>query len=133
MSQPFVPIDLHWLSVSLYMTGKLLSSFYFSITYLYTSELFPTYTRNSMHALCSSLGRIGSITAPQTPLLMSYWSGIPPLLCGALSIVAGLLTLLVPDISNDALPDTVKQAEQLGQMPEAAIEVSSEQYDESRL
>lgn len=64
--------DLPWLSIVFFMAGKLMSSFYFNITYLYTSELFPTYTRNSMHALCSSLGRIGSIISPQTPLLVSF-------------------------------------------------------------
>ncbi|KAL4711636.1 hypothetical protein ACJJTC_011344 [Scirpophaga incertulas] len=78
LTQPFVPTYLPWLSIMFYMAAKLMSSFYFSITYMFTSELFPTYTRNSMHALCSSLGRIGAIVAPQTPLLMHYWSGLPP-------------------------------------------------------
>lgn len=62
--------DLTWLSITMFMAGKLMASLYFTITYIYTSELFPTYTRNSMHALCSSLGRIGSIVAPQAPLLV---------------------------------------------------------------
>lgn len=63
-------LDLSWLSILLYMIGKLMTSLYFGITYLYTSELYPTLTRNSMHALCSSIGRIGAIIAPQTPLLV---------------------------------------------------------------
>ncbi|XP_014355806.2 solute carrier family 22 member 3 [Papilio machaon] len=114
ISQPFVPKNLSWLSILLYMIGKLMTSLYFGITYLYTSELYPTLTRNSMHALCSSLGRIGAIIAPQTPLLMEYWSGFPPLIFGLVSTFAGLLTITVPDISNQALPDTVRQAEELG-------------------
>ncbi|KAM3958228.1 organic cation transporter protein-like [Aphomia sociella] len=114
LSQPFMPKNLSWLSITLYMAGKLMSSFYFSITYIYTSELFPTYTRNSMHALSSSLGRVGSISAPQTPLLMHYWSGLPSIVFGTASLFAGLVTFLVPDTSNDTLPDTVLEAEAVG-------------------
>ncbi|XP_028039548.1 solute carrier family 22 member 3-like [Bombyx mandarina] len=114
MVQPFLPTDLPWLSLIVYITGKLMSSFYFSITYMYTSELFPTYTRNSMHALCSSLGRIGSIIAPQTPLLMAYWRGLPSMIFGISAVLAGLVTFLVPDTADDSLPDTVRQAEDIG-------------------
>ncbi|XP_047989893.1 solute carrier family 22 member 3-like isoform X1 [Leguminivora glycinivorella] len=117
-AQPFVPYDLPWLSITLFMSGKLMSSFYFSITYIFTSELFPTYTRNSMHALCSSVGRIGSIVAPQMPLLMVYWSGLPSMIFGLVSLTAGLLTLLVPDTTEDALPDTVHEAEKIGKIEE---------------
>ncbi|XP_041973546.1 solute carrier family 22 member 1-like isoform X2 [Aricia agestis] len=112
--QPFMPSNLGWLSVALYISGKTMSSFYFNITYIYTSELFPTYTRNSMHALCSSLGRIGSILAPQTPLLMPYWSGLPSIIFGVVAAVAGTATFLVPDIDSTSLPDTVHQAEAIG-------------------
>lgn len=60
-----------WLTIVFFLAGKFMASFSFNIIYIYTSELFPTYTRNSMHALCSSVGRIGSIIAPQVPLLVS--------------------------------------------------------------
>ncbi|CAH2262755.1 jg14979 [Pararge aegeria aegeria] len=131
LSQPFLPTNLPWLSVTVYMAGKLMSSFYFAITYLYTLELFPTYTRNSMHALCSSVGRIGSIVAPQTPLLMVYWPGLPSFVFGLAALIAGLSTFLVPDISDDSLPDTVHQAEALGKpkMPSKATGAYNEGFD----
>ncbi|XP_068627759.1 solute carrier family 22 member 1-like [Battus philenor] len=113
-TQPFLPKGLPWLSITVFMAGKLMSSFYFNITYLYTSELFPTYTRNSIQALCSSLGRIGSIVSPQTPLLIQYWSGLPSLVFGLVSLIGGIVTFLVPDISSDSLPDTASEAEQIG-------------------
>ncbi|XP_049865278.1 solute carrier family 22 member 1-like [Pectinophora gossypiella] len=112
--QPFVPTGLPWLSVTLFMAGKFMSSVYFDTTYIFTSEIFPTYTRNSMHALCSSLGRVGSILAPQTPLLMAYWHGLPSLVFGLASLLAGMATLFAPDTADDALPDNVTQAEALG-------------------
>ncbi|XP_045764032.1 organic cation transporter protein-like isoform X1 [Maniola jurtina] len=131
MSQPFLPSNLPWLSLTVYMAGKLMCSFYFSITYLYTLELFPTYTRNSMHALCSSLGRIGSIVAPQTPLLTVYYPGLPSFVFGVAALVAGLSTFLVPDIADDALPDTVHQAEALGKpkIPSKAVGTYNEGFD----
>ncbi|KAJ2950800.1 hypothetical protein O0L34_g9066 [Tuta absoluta] len=118
LCQPFIPTNLPWLSVLFFMIGKLMSSAYFGITYMFTSEIFPTYTRNSMHALCSSLGRVGSIIAPQTPLLMMYWKGLPSVVFGAASLFAGLVTLFAPDTADDSLPDTVKQAEELGKRPQ---------------
>ncbi|KAJ8724761.1 hypothetical protein PYW07_015719 [Mythimna separata] len=114
VGQPFLPTNMAWLSILMFMISKLMATLYFTITYMYTSELFPTYTRNSMHALCSSLGRVGSIVAPQTPLLTQYWVGFPSFVFGISSLVAGLVTFLVPDIANDALPDTVKEAEAIG-------------------
>ncbi|CAG9135576.1 unnamed protein product [Plutella xylostella] len=112
--QPFLPSDLTWLSILFFLSGKFMASIFFNITYLVTSELFPTHTRNSMHALCSSLGRIGSILAPQTPLLLSYWVGLPSILFGSASLIAAIVTLFVPDTADDSLPDTVHQAEFVG-------------------
>ncbi|CAK1551534.1 unnamed protein product [Leptosia nina] len=121
LSQPFIPLDLPWLSITFYMAGKLMSSFYFAITYIYTSELFPTYTRNSMHALCSSLGRVGSIVAQQTPLLVVYWNGLPAFIFGSAALFAALATCLVPDVSDDSLPNNVEEAEAIGQKKEVAL------------
>ncbi|KAG7297257.1 hypothetical protein JYU34_019199 [Plutella xylostella] len=106
--------NLTWLSILFFLSGKFMASIFFNITYLVTSELFPTHTRNSMHALCSSLGRIGSILAPQTPLLLSYWVGLPSILFGSASLIAAIVTLFVPDTADDSLPDTVHQAEFVG-------------------
>ncbi|XP_063625205.1 solute carrier family 22 member 3-like [Cydia splendana] len=111
--QPFLPKSSFWLQITSYMVGLLLSCTNFSIVYIFTSELFPTQSRNSMHALCSSIGRIGAMIAPQTPLLMAYWSGLPTLTFGVVSLTAGLVTLLVPDTTDQSLPDTVCQAEKM--------------------
>ncbi|KAL0883580.1 hypothetical protein ABMA27_015731 [Loxostege sticticalis] len=112
--QPFVPKRYVWLSTGLYLLGRFVTTFTFTTVYMYTSELFPTYTRNSMHALCSSIGRVGSILAPMTPLLTQYMESLPTLLIGGISLVAGLTTLLVPDLADEPLPDNVRQAENLG-------------------
>ncbi|CAH0717482.1 unnamed protein product, partial [Brenthis ino] len=112
--QPFVPKEYVWMSTGVYFMGRFVSTFTFATVYIYTSELFPTYSRNSMHALCSAIGRIGSILAPMTPLLTQYMESLPTLLFGSISIAAGLTTLFVPDLADEPLPDNVHQAESMG-------------------
>ncbi|XP_073954187.1 solute carrier family 22 member 1-like isoform X2 [Choristoneura fumiferana] len=71
VSQPFVPEEYAWAGLTLLMAFEMLATFSYNIVYMYTSELFPTYTRNSLVALCSSVGRVGALLAPQAPLLVN--------------------------------------------------------------
>ncbi|XP_012545992.1 organic cation transporter protein isoform X2 [Bombyx mori] len=112
--QSLVPKGYSTLSLSLFFMGKLASAQSYATVYLYTSELFPTYTRNTMHAVCSSVGRIGSILAPQTPLLRQFWPGLPSVIIGSLSVITGMIVMMMPDTAEDVLPDTIKEAEALG-------------------
>ncbi|CAG4989274.1 unnamed protein product [Colias eurytheme] len=109
-----MPKGYAWLGLLLFMAFETLATFSYNIVYMYTSELFPTYTRNSMHAICSAIGRVGSLLAPQTPLLMAYWSGLPALIFGLSSLLSGALTLFMPETANSQLPDTVLEAEAIG-------------------
>ncbi|VVC97942.1 solute carrier family 22 member 21-like [Leptidea sinapis] len=114
VSQPFMPKGYAWVGLLLFMAFETLATFSYNIVYMYTSELFPTYTRNSMHAICSAVGRVGSLLAPQTPLLMTYWVGLPALIFGVSSLLSGVLTLFMPETANIQLPDTVDEAEAIG-------------------
>ncbi|CAG9787560.1 unnamed protein product [Diatraea saccharalis] len=108
---PFIPSHLVWLQTSLTMLGKLCISMAFSSIYIYTSELFPTTARHRLLGVCSMFGRIGSIVAPQTPLLMKYMASLPYLIFGVMAGASGLLMLLTPETLRVRLPDTVHQAE----------------------
>ncbi|CAH2084349.1 unnamed protein product [Euphydryas editha] len=66
----FVPLNMPWLATMLYLVGKIAITQAFSGIYMYTSELFPTHARHSLLGFCSMIGRIGSIIAPQMPLLV---------------------------------------------------------------
>ncbi|KAM3959456.1 solute carrier family 22 member 1 [Aphomia sociella] len=114
IGQPFVPKAYAWVGLTLYMAFEMLATFSYNIVYMYTSELFPTYTRNSMHSICSAVGRVGSLLAPQTPLLISYWSGLPTFLFGVTSLMSGGLALLMPETAKTELPNTVHEAEKIG-------------------
>jgi len=63
-------------SLTLFLIGKLAITCSFQILYFFTSEIFPTNVRNSLLSLCSMVGRIGSMLAPQTPLLVRMDSPI---------------------------------------------------------
>ena len=51
--------------IDLLSLGKFGASASFSIIYMYTAELYPTEIRGTAMGLCSVLGRVGSIAAPQ--------------------------------------------------------------------
>lgn len=57
--------------LALFFLGKLAITFAFNSMYVFSAELFPTRVRSSALGACSLLGRLGSILAPQTPLLVS--------------------------------------------------------------
>ncbi|XP_075975539.1 organic cation transporter protein-like [Anticarsia gemmatalis] len=110
---PFVPIT--WLQTTLNLLGKLSISMAFSSIYIYTGELFPTQARHSLLGACSMVGRIGSVIAPQTPLLAAYMESLPYLIFGIMAGTAGLLMMLTPETLNTKLPDTIEQAENIKQ------------------
>lgn len=55
-----------------FLVGKFAITASFNILYVYTTEIFPTRLRNGMMSTCSMVGRLGSMLAPQTPLLVSF-------------------------------------------------------------
>ncbi|KAL4709623.1 hypothetical protein ACJJTC_007354 [Scirpophaga incertulas] len=62
----------------------------------------------------STVGRLGAVLAPQTPLLEQYMGGLPSIVFGLAALGAAALALLLPDTSRAALPDRVADAERIG-------------------
>ncbi|XP_039755248.1 organic cation transporter protein-like [Pararge aegeria] len=120
----FIPMDLSVLRLVVYLLGKFGISTVVTSIYLYTSELYPTEYRHTFLAFSSMIGRIGSITAPLTPALMSYWHGIPSLMFGCMGILSGLLALTQPETLGTKMPDTLAEAEAIGK-PESKIKQTS--------
>lgn len=58
----------------MYLVGKFGATAAFTNVYVITSEMFPTNLRQSFMATCSTFARIGSMIAPQMPLLVSIVS-----------------------------------------------------------
>lgn len=106
----FVPSDIAWLKLLLFLIGKFSISVAFLVTYVFTAELFPTILRHRCLGLCSMFGRIGSMVAPQTPLMEIVFSGFSTLFMGGFAIVASILVTFLPETLNIKLPDTIEES-----------------------
>lgn len=58
------------LRLSVFLVAKCAITVSFTVLYVYTAEIYPTTMRNGLMSACSTIGRIGSMLAPQTPLLV---------------------------------------------------------------
>ncbi len=58
------------LQLILYLVSKFLITISFNILYIYSAEMFPTELRLSLCGFASMFGRVGSMLAPQTLLLV---------------------------------------------------------------
>ncbi|XP_061714598.1 organic cation transporter protein-like [Cydia pomonella] len=105
----------YWLSLSVYLIGKMCIAGVSTSLYVYTAELFPTRFRSSLLSYCSMMGRVGGILAPLMPGLAAVvWEHLPFLVFGVLALVSGLLVLLAPETLGAPLPDSMEEAEELG-------------------
>ncbi|XP_026727663.1 organic cation transporter protein-like [Trichoplusia ni] len=113
ISLSFLPKDQSWWSLVFYLSGKFSITVAYSSVYIYVSEVFPTNVRQSLLAVCSSTGRVGSTLAPLTPLLALYYDNLPSIFFGTLAVLAGLLVFTLPETINVPLPDSIEEAERL--------------------
>ncbi|XP_013173810.1 PREDICTED: organic cation transporter protein-like [Papilio xuthus] len=103
--------DQKWLSLVIYLSGKFSITVAYSSVYIYVSEVFPTNVRQSLLAVCSALGRVGSTLAPLTPLLALYYDNLPAIFFASITVVASALVFTLPETINVPLPDTIEEAE----------------------
>ncbi|XP_047990560.1 organic cation transporter protein-like [Leguminivora glycinivorella] len=111
----FVPGGNYWLSLSVYLIGKMCIAGVTTSLYVYTAELYPTRYRTSLLAYSSMIGRVGGILAPLMPGLAAVvWEQLPFVVFGALALVSGMLVLLAPETLGAPLPDSMEEAADLG-------------------
>ncbi|KAJ8943342.1 hypothetical protein NQ318_000557, partial [Aromia moschata] len=100
-----------------YLIGKFGATAAFTNIYVLTSEIFPTTIRHTFMGLCSTVGRLGSIIAPQVPLLAQLWTPLPLTSFAVMSFSAAFLSMLFPETLNRKLPDTIEEAENIAKLP----------------
>lgn len=92
------------------LTGRFMLSAVYSIIILYTSELFPTITRNSAVGSSSAMSHVGSVSSPYVADLLgaiAWWA--PSTLCAFCALLSGLLSLMLPETRGRPLTDTVDE------------------------
>jgi len=93
--------------------GKFAITASFLMVYLYAAEIFPTVFRNIGMGTSSLFARIGSVLAPFAGReLKALGPSAPACLFGLVSLVAGVLTLVLPETKETKLPDTLKEGEE---------------------
>ncbi|XP_059257362.1 solute carrier family 22 member 1-like isoform X1 [Mustela nigripes] len=109
--------DLHWLNITVACFGRMGITIVFQLVCLVNAELYPTFIRNLGVMVCSSLCDLGGIITPFLVFrLMEVWQGLPLILFAVLGLVAGGMTLLLPETKGVTLPETIEDAENLGRI-----------------
>ncbi|VFV45735.1 solute carrier family 22 member 1 [Lynx pardinus] len=127
LAMVFISHDLHWLNITVACVGRMGITIVFQIVCLVNAELYPTFIRNLGVMVCSSLCDLGGIVTPFLVFrLMEVWRGSPLILFelrvnsvsfeAILGLVAGGVTLLLPETKGVTLPETIEDAENLGRI-----------------
>eukprot|EP00058_Branchiostoma_floridae_P009777 XP_002595265.1 hypothetical protein BRAFLDRAFT_233027 [Branchiostoma floridae] len=114
LTAPYLPERLNPLSVTMAMIGKFGVTAGFNIIYLWTAELYPTMVRNMGVGASSMFARVGGIISPYVELSKSVWGPLPYIIFGALSFLAALAALLLPETLGAELPVTLEDGENFG-------------------
>ncbi|XP_029644257.1 organic cation transporter protein-like isoform X1 [Octopus sinensis] len=109
----FVPAGNLWFPLILAVIGRLALTASFSGIYLTSAELFPTVTRNSGLSAASLFARVGGVFSPTILQLSTYGSWIPLSVYGVFGIAAGLLILLLPEMKDSCLLQTLDDMDNL--------------------
>ncbi|XP_006932190.1 solute carrier family 22 member 1 isoform X2 [Felis catus] len=112
-------VDLKMLSLEEDVTEKLSPSFadLFRTPQLRKHTFVLMYLWNLGVMVCSSLCDLGGIITPFLVFrLMEVWRGSPLILFAILGLVAGGVTLLLPETKGVTLPETIEDAENLGRI-----------------
>uniref|UniRef100_A0A8C6TRN1 Major facilitator superfamily (MFS) profile domain-containing protein n=1 Tax=Neogobius melanostomus TaxID=47308 RepID=A0A8C6TRN1_9GOBI len=105
---PAIPPSLRWLSVTLEMIGKFFVVATQNLLFAYTAEVFPTVLRNTATGVCSTWGRIGSCISPFIIQLRLYFTFLPPVVIGTLTVGSAIGALFLPETARQPLPETIQ-------------------------
>ena len=106
----FTPTSYFWVRFALALVGKAGASACFAIVFVYTAEMFPTPIRNSAMGICSTVARLGALSAPAIADLDSVFAPLPFLIMGGGAVVVGSLSCLLPETRGIVLPETIREA-----------------------
>jgi len=102
----------------LVLFGKFCAAGAFTILHIATAELYPTAIRNSMLGVCSTIARVGGISAPwiavYLPTQGSLSAAVPLYIFGAASSLAGIVAGLgLTESLGSPLPNNFEDLEKM--------------------
>ncbi|XP_064635336.1 organic cation transporter protein-like isoform X2 [Lineus longissimus] len=105
-----------WVITALSTIGKFGASAAFASVYVYTAEVIPTPLRNRAVGICGMCARVGNMISPYISdlgeLIDGPYSDVLPLIVfGTLCVIAGILSLFLPETFRKHLPETIAEAE----------------------
>lgn len=101
-------------SVALASIGMVCSLIVNIVLYLYCTELFPTVVRNAALGFTSMCARVGSMIAPFVIDLQTVAPWMPPVAFAIMPLMAGCVTLLLPETKGCELMTTIEEGEKFG-------------------
>ncbi|XP_068940675.1 solute carrier family 22 member 13-like [Petaurus breviceps papuanus] len=107
----FIPSEYSVITTVLAVIGKFATAAAFSISYVYSAELFPTVVRQTGMGLVAIFSRIAGILTPLVTLLEVYHAAIPMAIYGSLPVVVGVLSVMLPETKGKTLKDNIDDLE----------------------
>ncbi|XP_022103973.1 organic cation transporter protein-like [Acanthaster planci] len=108
----FIPLGPARAAVA--MIGKFSVTGAFNHIYIYSCEIYPTVVRSIGMGMSSMVGRVSGILCPIILLLGKYWEPLPLCVFGGSSLLAGVLSLMLPETLGYDIPDTIEEGEKFG-------------------
>ncbi|XP_020664743.3 solute carrier family 22 member 2 [Pogona vitticeps] len=109
-----VPEDLYWIKMTAACLGRMGITMCYEMVCLVNAELYPTFLRNLGVLVCSSMCDIGGIITPFIVYrLADVWHELPLVVFAVIGLIDGGLILLLPETKGKALPETIKDVENM--------------------
>ncbi|XP_029641021.1 organic cation transporter protein-like [Octopus sinensis] len=110
-----------WILTASSILGRMFITSNFAIVYIYTLELYPTCIRNGALGALATFAHVGGSVAPYILNFSDLVSGklgriLPMVLMGTLAIIAGLLSLLLPETNNRKMMDNFSDLTKSGEL-----------------
>uniref|UniRef100_A0A7E4VB51 MFS domain-containing protein n=1 Tax=Panagrellus redivivus TaxID=6233 RepID=A0A7E4VB51_PANRE len=102
----FIMTDHSVVQLLFWLFAKFCISTAFMCIFVFASESFPTTERSMCVGMCSVTGKFIGCVSPFIQTTRSIWTPMPLVIFGSFSLVAGLVTLILPETKDKPLPDT---------------------------
>jgi OCT family organic cation transporter-like MFS transporter 4/5 len=128
-----LPASLSKATVILGVLGKGCITASFALVYFYTAEVYPTNMRSVGLGTSSTFARVGAIIAPFVAEFKGLGESGPLIICGAISLIAGLLALDLPETHKKDLPETIDDVYKLKKGFKATSLTREDELTKSRI